>query len=58
MVEKQDDLAYAFAVANPARYPGPGLDGLRFRVTGYTIVTCNRATRKPTIMQARRRIRV
>jgi hypothetical protein len=38
-----------FAAANPARYPGPGLDGLRFRVTGYTIVACNRATRKTTI---------
>jgi alkaline phosphatase D len=39
------------AVANPARYPGPGLDGLRFRVTGYTILTCNRATRKTTIAE-------
>jgi hypothetical protein len=38
-----------FAAANPARYPGPGLDGLRFRVTGYTILTCNRATRKTTV---------
>jgi hypothetical protein len=37
------------AVANPARHPGPGLDGLRFRVTGYTIVRCNRETRKTTI---------
>ncbi len=37
------------AVANPARYPGPGLDGLRFRVTGYTILNCDRATRKTTI---------
>jgi phosphodiesterase/alkaline phosphatase D-like protein len=34
------------AVANPARYPGPGLDGLRHRVTGYTILTCSRETRK------------
>jgi PhoD-like phosphatase len=34
------------AVANPARHPGPGLDGLRFRVTGYTIVKCNRVTRQ------------
>jgi hypothetical protein len=39
------------AVANPARYPGPGLEGLRFRVTGYTILMCNRATRKTTIAQ-------
>ena len=37
------------AVANPAQYPGPGLDGLRHRVTGYTILTCNRATRKTTV---------
>ena len=37
------------AVANPARHPGPGLDGLRFRVTGYTIVRCNRETRKAVI---------
>ncbi|MHB8302285.1 MAG: alkaline phosphatase D family protein [Acidobacteriaceae bacterium] len=40
-----------FAVANPARYPGPGLDGLRFRATGYTILTCNRASRKITIAE-------
>ena len=33
------------AVANPARYPGPGLDGLRFRVTGYTILSCDRINR-------------
>lgn len=39
------------AVANPARYPGPGLDGLRFRATGYTILTCNRSTRKITIAE-------
>ena len=39
------------AAANPARYPGPGLDGLRYRVTGYTILTCNRATRKTTIAE-------
>lgn len=39
------------AVANPARYPGPGLDGLRFRVTGYTIITCDRATRTTTIAE-------
>ena len=38
-----------FAVANPAQYPGPGLDGIRYRATGYTIITCNRATRKTTV---------
>jgi alkaline phosphatase D len=38
-----------FAFANPARHPGPGLEGLRFRATGYTIVTCDRATRKTTV---------
>lgn len=38
-------------VANPAQHPGPGLEGLRFRVTGYTILTCNRATRKTTIAE-------
>ena len=37
------------AVSNPARHPGPGLEGLRFRVTGYTILTCNRTTRKTRI---------
>lgn len=37
------------AVANPALHPGPGLDGLRFRVTGYTILRCNRESRKTTI---------
>ena len=39
------------AVANPAQYQGPGLEGLRFRVTGYTILTCNRATRKTTVAE-------
>jgi alkaline phosphatase D len=39
----------ALAFANPARYPGPGLDGLRYRVTGYTILSCERATRKTTV---------
>ena len=39
------------AVANPAQYPGPGLEGLRFRVTGYTILTCNRLTRKTTVAE-------
>jgi alkaline phosphatase D len=38
-----------FAFANPARYPGPGLDGLRFRATGYTIVICDRARRRTTV---------
>jgi alkaline phosphatase D len=37
------------AVANPARYPGPGLEGLRKRVTGYTILTCDRQTRRVTV---------
>lgn len=37
------------AVANPARHSGPGLDGLRYRVTGYTIVKCARATRQTTV---------
>jgi alkaline phosphatase D len=40
-----------FAVANPARFQGPGLEDLRYRVTGYTIVRCNRATRKITIAE-------
>lgn len=37
------------AVANPARYLGPGLDGLRYRVTGYTILKCDRSTRETTV---------
>jgi hypothetical protein len=37
------------AVANPAHHPGPGLDVLRYRATGYTILTCHRSTRKTTI---------
>ncbi|HEV2273736.1 MAG TPA: alkaline phosphatase D family protein [Acidobacteriaceae bacterium] len=37
------------AIANPAQYPGPGLDGLRLRATGFTILTCNRATRKTSV---------
>ena len=39
------------AAANPARYPGQGLEGLRFRATGYTILQCNRATRKTVVTQ-------
>jgi alkaline phosphatase D len=39
------------AIANPAQYPGKGLDGLRFRATGYTILTCNRTTRKTTVAE-------
>ncbi|MFP5210024.1 MAG: twin-arginine translocation pathway signal protein [Acidobacteriota bacterium] len=39
------------ATANPAQYPGPGLEGLRFRVTGYTIIHCDRATRKIAIAE-------
>jgi phosphodiesterase/alkaline phosphatase D-like protein len=34
------------AVANPHRYPGAGLEGLRHRATGYTILRCNRETRE------------
>ncbi|TAM82752.1 MAG: twin-arginine translocation signal domain-containing protein [Acidobacteria bacterium] len=33
------------AVANPHRYPGAGLEALRHRATGYSIVRCNRQTR-------------
>jgi alkaline phosphatase D len=39
------------AIANPAQHPGPGLDGLRHRVTGYTILTCDRKTRKTTVAE-------
>ncbi len=38
-----------FAVANPAQYAGEGLEGLRLRVTGYTILTSNRETRKTSV---------
>ncbi len=41
------------AIANPARYQGSGLEGLRFRVTGYTILSCNRGTRKPRLPSGR-----
>ncbi|HXH49942.1 MAG TPA: twin-arginine translocation pathway signal protein [Terriglobia bacterium] len=34
------------AVANPHQYPGPGLDGLRNRATGYSILRCNRERRE------------
>lgn len=34
------------AVANPHRYPGSGLVGLRNRATGYSILRCNRETRQ------------
>jgi hypothetical protein len=40
-----------FAAANPAQYPGPGSRDLRYRVTGYTILKCNRSTRKTTIAE-------
>ena len=39
------------ATACPAQYPGPGLDGLRLRATGYSILTCDKATRKITVTQ-------
>jgi hypothetical protein len=39
------------AVANPARYPGSGIEGLRLRATGYTILQCNKATRTTTITE-------
>lgn len=35
-----------FAVANPHLYPGEGLDGLRYRATGYSILRCSRRTRE------------
>jgi hypothetical protein len=34
------------AVANPYLYPGSGLEGLRHRATGYSILRCNRETRE------------
>ncbi|HUZ47360.1 MAG TPA: alkaline phosphatase D family protein [Terriglobia bacterium] len=37
------------AVANPHQYPGPGLEGLRYRATGYSILRCNRKTREVRI---------
>lgn len=39
------------ATACPAQYPGPGLDGLRLRATGYSILTCDKTTRKITVTQ-------
>lgn len=33
-------------VANPHQYTGPGLEGLRYRATGYTILRCNRQSRE------------
>lgn len=35
----------------PGALSRPGLEGLRFRVTGYTILTCNRETRQTSIAQ-------
>ncbi|MGC8549128.1 MAG: alkaline phosphatase D family protein [Acidobacteriaceae bacterium] len=35
--------------ACPATYPGPGLEGLRLRATGYSILTCDKSTRKITV---------
>ncbi|HEU5457303.1 MAG TPA: twin-arginine translocation signal domain-containing protein [Terracidiphilus sp.] len=37
------------AAACPAQYPGPGLEGLRLRATGYSILTCDKATRQITV---------
>ncbi|HET9177241.1 MAG TPA: twin-arginine translocation signal domain-containing protein [Terriglobia bacterium] len=34
------------AVANPHQYSGGGLEGLRHRATGYSILKCNRQTRE------------
>ncbi len=39
------------AAVCPAKYSGPGLEGLRLRVTGYSILTCDKATRKITAAQ-------
>jgi hypothetical protein len=39
------------AVANPARYPGPGIEGLRLRATGYTILQCKKTARTTTITE-------
>lgn len=39
------------AIACPAQYPGPGLEGLRLRATGYSILTCDKQTRKLTVTQ-------
>ena len=32
--------------ANPHQYSGPGIQGLRYRATGYSILRCNRETRE------------
>jgi alkaline phosphatase D len=37
------------AIANPALYPGGGIEGLRLRATGYTILRCNKAERTTKI---------
>jgi phosphodiesterase/alkaline phosphatase D-like protein len=37
------------AIANPYQYPGAGLEGLRNRATGYSILRCNRETRQVQI---------
>ena len=39
------------AAACPAQYPGPGLDGLRLRATGYSILICDKSSRKITVTQ-------
>lgn len=35
--------------ACPAQYPGSGLEGLRLRATGYSMLTCDKVTRKTTV---------
>lgn len=37
------------AVANPYQYPGGGLEGLRHRATGYSILKCNRLSREVSV---------
>lgn len=47
-LDKFGNKMTVLAVACPAQYPGPSLDGLRLRATGYSILTCDKATRKIT----------
>jgi len=39
------------AVANPHQYPGSGFPGLRYWVTGYSILRCNRETQKGNLIR-------
>lgn len=48
-LDKFGNKMTVLAVACPAQYPGPGLDGLRLRATGYSILTCDKASRKTTV---------